>query len=302
MKTIALLLAAVLAAPVQAIELSLEENRAERGNIGYIDMTRLFRQFPETLRAKENFEEILRQTEDQVNLRKVEILKLRNEVSQLRMEREVMSKAIPMQIRENTKAAEKAAEKPKQAPAAQTPAQNDLAALKASEQAAPAQGSQDVSQLPGLGGAPKTDGPAASDSPAAPDSLVINIPGVSTAPVVVQAPEPEPVAAGVQPAAPEAAATSASPILAELDAKLAARSKDLEGRDAEFKRYQAEQEKNLLELESRKTEVLLGKIHRAVQEVARREGVSVVVDKNSILYGHDAVDLTEKVLKFLKGI
>lgn len=336
MKTIALLLSVVLAAPAGAIELSLEENRAERGNIGYIDMTKLFRQFPETVRAKENFEEILRQTEDQVNLRKVEILKARNELSQLRMEREIMAKTIlPMQIEDPKKKAKDAAKAgpkvettpaptPAPAPQAQspspapTPAEADLAAMRASEQAAAqaaaAQPGQDLSQLPGLGGQP------AAPAPAPADSLVINIPGVSTAPVVVQAPEAEPTAAAAQPSpapeivaasteaakpavveAPKPDAPSPNAALAELDAKIALRTRELAAKEADFKKYQGEQEKNLLDLESRKTEVLLGKIHRAVQEVARREGVSVVVDKTSILYGHDAVDLTEKVLKFLRG-
>ena len=70
---------------------------------------------------------------------------------------------------------------------------------------------------------------------------------------------------------------------------------------ADFKEFQSSTEKSLLDLESRKSEILLGKIHKAVQEVARKEGVSVVVDKGSILYGHNAVDLTEKVLRQLKG-
>ena len=73
-----IILAAVLAASipgipnVSAVEVSLEENRAERGNIGYIDMQKLFKLFPETAKAKQNFEDILRQAEDQVNLKKQE--------------------------------------------------------------------------------------------------------------------------------------------------------------------------------------------------------------------------------------
>ncbi len=82
-----ILLSLVMAAG--AIELSLEENKAERGNIGYIDMQRLFRTFPETTRAKENFEELVKQAEEQLNLRKAEVLRLRNELSQLRIEREL---------------------------------------------------------------------------------------------------------------------------------------------------------------------------------------------------------------------
>ena len=44
------------AAPVRAIELSLEENKGEKGTIGFVDMDRVFREYPETKRAKEEFE------------------------------------------------------------------------------------------------------------------------------------------------------------------------------------------------------------------------------------------------------
>ena len=109
MRSIVLTLSLALALPAGAIELSLEENKAERGNIGYIDMQRLFRTFPETIRAKENFEELVRQTEEQLSLRKFEILRLRNEVSQLTIERDFLAKT-PIEI-------------PKVAPPPPTPAQ-----------------------------------------------------------------------------------------------------------------------------------------------------------------------------------
>ena len=41
---------------VSGLELSLEENRGQRGTVGFVDMERLFREYPETLRAKEQFE------------------------------------------------------------------------------------------------------------------------------------------------------------------------------------------------------------------------------------------------------
>jgi len=183
----------------------------------------------------------------------------------------------------------------------------------------------------------KPQGPAPSPVQAPkPEPLVINIPGVSTAPIVVQpppasAPVPQPVVAPVpQPAAvaisskptvspapavstavaaaPSVPPTSASfsaqkqaEELADMDAKIALKEKELARKEDDFKQYQAEAEKNLLDLEGRKTEILLGKIHRAIEDVARQEGVSVVVDKTNILFGHDAVDLTDKVLKYLKS-
>ena len=102
-------------------------------------------------------------------------------------------------------------------------------------------------------------------------------------------------------AANAAEAAKAAQSLVELENKLAEKSRALQDKEAEFKTYQAQVEKNLLELEDKKTEILLGKIYRAVQEVAREEGVSVVIDRSQILFGHQAMDLTDKVLKKLKS-
>lgn len=256
--------------PVGAIELSLEENRAERGNIGYIDMQRLFKAYPETIRAKENFEELVRQAEEQLNLRKVEILRLRNELSQLKIEREFIAKT-PLVV----SAAPAPAPLPQAAPKAPSASTATLAApaLSTSTAVPAASTSAIAGVLPGFSAPASTEG--AKDLP----------PAVSTAAA----------------ASPAVFTATSNPALAEIDARIALKAQELSQKEEDFKAHQAATEKTLLDLESKKTEIILGKIHKAVQEVARKEGVSVVVDKSSILFGHDAVDLTEKVLKHLKG-
>ena len=104
---------------------------------------------------------------------------------------------------------------------------------------------------------------------------------------------PAPAALPPAPAVP--AATAA------LDEEIARKTAELARQEGSAREEQAAAEKNLLDLESRRSEILLGKIYRAVQEVAQREGISVVVDKSGIIYGHSAVDLTDKVLKYLRG-
>jgi hypothetical protein len=89
--------------------------------------------------------------------------------------------------------------------------------------------------------------------------------------------------------------------LREIDEKIAVKTAELARKESEAREQQAAAEQSLLDLEARKAEMILGKLYRAVQEVARREGVSVVVDRGAILYGHNAVDLTEKVLAYVKG-
>ena len=51
----AALLCALLAPPARTLELALEENRAETGTIGYVDLERVFGEHPDTLKAKDNF-------------------------------------------------------------------------------------------------------------------------------------------------------------------------------------------------------------------------------------------------------
>jgi Skp family chaperone for outer membrane proteins len=306
---VAVLLALAGTVRVGAIELSLEENKAERGNIGFVDTQRLFKLFPETAKAKENFEETVRQAEDQINLRKAEILRLRKEIDELKVERLAVAKSTPT-------VAVPIATVPAAAIAPAVPASTSTAAAPfKSAIASP----QFISQLPGFG----PTGHAVSSATAA-QPLIINLPGATTGPIVIAPPAgsgapamPAPklpfaapaistAAARAAPSVPPAVSTAAASgeldaALAVLDLKLAQKTRELERKQAQVRDEQDAAEKNLLDLESRRTEILMGKIYKAVQEVARREGVSVVVDKTGILYGHNAVDLTEKVLKYLKG-
>ncbi|MBI5238862.1 MAG: OmpH family outer membrane protein, partial [Elusimicrobia bacterium] len=286
---VAVILALAVAVPAAAIELSLEENRAERGNIGYVDTQRLFKLFPETIQARENFALAVRQAEDQINLRKADILRLRKEIGELKVERAALAMSTP------------AASVPPARPAPAVTVSTQAAEAKPVTPAAtaayeavlqPAASTTTAAALPGFGAAPQAAQP-----------LVINLPGATTGPIEVApptappAPPPAPVAEAPAPPAPDALAAA----LTAFDERIAQKADELARKEAQARDEQDAAEKSLLELESRRSEILLGKIYRAVQEIARREGVSVVVDKTGILYGHNAVDLTEKVLKHLKG-
>ncbi len=210
----------VLAGPARlgALELSLEENKALRGNIGFVDTQRVFRAFPETVKAKENFEEAVRQAEEQVNSRKAGLLRLRSELDALKVQRAAAAQPAPVP---------------------------------------------------------------------APTAQAVNVSSPTLA-VAVATPAP-------------AALTPAPAATVALDEEIARKTAELARQESSAREEQAAAEKNLLDLESRRSEILLGKIYRAVQEVALREGISVVVDKSGIIYGHSAVDLTDKVLKYLRG-
>ncbi|MBI5630366.1 MAG: OmpH family outer membrane protein [Elusimicrobia bacterium] len=216
------------ALPSSAVELALEENRSQRGNVGYVDMRQLFKAFPETLAAKEKFELALRQGEEQINIRKMEVLRLRHELSQQRIERESLAKA--------------------------------------------------------AASAPPPPKPA--EKPA------LNLPGDSTEQAKVEPPKTEAPQPGAQSAANDA--------ITAIDSKIAQKAKDLAQKESSLKDYQASTEKALLQREKRESDILLGRINKAIEETARQAQVSIVVDKSAILYGHKAMDLTDKVLKRLK--
>lgn len=347
-----LALAALAPIGPAALEISLEENKAQRGNIGFVDLQKVFRLFPETHKAKQSYREIVRQAEEQINLRKAGMMTLRTEIAQLKAEKALLEK---------TPAPERPAAPPPKPPPPEevddtfsTPPAEALPAPATGqapvEGAVPAEGAlpegttsqpgspaaagtavstaaaaveEPIEALPGMSDLAKEAKPAAAEPGTEAEPLVINIPGVSEKPIVVE-PPPAPPAGGTpapadaepvpEPPAPSASDAAYAAALAEyeektlererrlkeLDSRIAEKETELGKREAEFKTYQGQVEKNLIDIENRRSEILLGKIYQAVRQVARENGVSVVVDKNQILFGQGTVDLTNKVIRKLE--
>jgi Skp family chaperone for outer membrane proteins len=301
------------AAPAAAIELSLEENRAERGSVGFVDMRRLFKASPDAARAREGLEELVKQAETRVNARKAELLRLRSELDALKIEREALATSTPTMILPSADAGPA----PKPEPLPPLPAELTPKV-------------ETPSPLPDPAPAPAAD-PALGADPAprpAPKPLTINLPGLEpetlqlarpsaepldaeadkvSAPTPTPPPAPEPEPAPVP--APDPAPVAAQPAgmtvgqrLVELDGLIVGKQADLDRRQAELDDERVGAEKSLLDAEGRRSDQVLARLYRAISEVARREGVSVVMDKSATLYGHPAVDLTDKVLQQLRGV
>src|SRR4051812_29751004 len=86
-----MLCAALLTAhcsPLFAIELSLEENKGEKGTVGFVDMDRLFREYPETKKAKESFEADVQAKRVELKRRRAAISDSKSELADLQVERE----------------------------------------------------------------------------------------------------------------------------------------------------------------------------------------------------------------------
>ena len=312
MKKIAAMIAVLLlAASARAIELSLEENRAERGSVGYVDMQRLFSTSPDAQRAKEGFEELVRQAEERVNLRKAELLKLHRQLDSARLERDALavSSASEPSPSAPPAVATAAAVAPASAPAVSTAAAS-VTAVALSTPAAPAAAPLPRKlaniALPGMSSDTSPIAPPASSSAAASAQAPIlkSTAAAVSAPVAVSTAAS---AAGLFPAPPSAPIVAAAPAgptptqrLLELDGKIIRLQADIANKESELTREHDEADHGLLDVESRKTDQVLARLYRAITEVAHREGVSVVVDKTTILYGHPAVNLTDKVLKYLR--
>jgi len=93
---------------------------------------------------------------------------------------------------------------------------------------------------------------------------------------------------------------SVSTAIPEIDAAITVKENDLRKKEEALKVYQRQVEKELLEYESHRSEILLGRIYIALKELAAKEEVSVIVDKRNILFGHPAVDLTGRLLEKLE--
>ena len=55
-------------------------------------------------------------------------------------------------------------------------------------------------------------------------------------------------------------------------------------------------EKEISNLEEGKTMVVLAKIYKSLEQIAAKEGYTIIVDKLNILYGEDTVDITQSVI------
>ena len=349
-----LLAVLLLAAAARAIELSLEENRGERGSVGYVDMQRLFADSPDAQRAKENFEDLIRQAEERVNLRKAELLKLHQELDSTRAERDALSQsmllaqavstaavaastgttaaastsalaavmastaapaavaastAVPVAVARSTAApaAIAAATTAPVAVAASTAVPLALA-MKHKELPLPMPGMTpiDAAAAPGPATASSSTVPSFINSSAI-HAIAVSSPTAAHEPLPVITSTGMAAAAALFPLSGQEPAVVRSPAgptpvqrLLEYDAKIIKIQADIADEESTLMKEHDEADHGLLDVESRKTDQVLARLYRAVSEVSRREGVSVVVDKTTILYGQPAVDLTDKVLKFLR--
>ncbi|PIS46665.1 MAG: hypothetical protein COT17_07420 [Elusimicrobia bacterium CG08_land_8_20_14_0_20_51_18] len=272
---------------LQAIELSLEENKAESGTIGYVDIEKVFRKYSIKSESREKFlskikekETILGQKKERINSIKVRVLKLKQEKQ--------LAEALPALM-----------ESIAQSMPPEQPAQPLLPGLT------PAATGQAVAALPTAGTETvkaSTETAAADGTSAArPQSQEIGKPEllVSTGSDNEKIPLINMPGVGSLPLSHFKFSFSTSP--AEIEAEILKQEDEIKRQEEELKKLRKQFDRELADYEDLETEKILGNIYLKLKKLSVREGVSVVVDKKSILFGHRAVDLTEKLLLEMEG-
>lgn len=104
-------------------------------------------------------------------------------------------------------------------------------------------------------------------------------------------PVPTPPSMGVSPESIDAVRES-----------LLQRQKVLEEKEAALQQTRLDAARSLQQLEERRALQIFGKLYRSLVQLAEENGITLVVDKSSILYGQDAMDLTERLRRRVRGL
>lgn len=80
-----------------------------------------------------------------------------------------------------------------------------------------------------------------------------------------------------------------------------AKAREIEEKSDEFQRLKTRTERELVRKRNQLAKDILDEIQQTVTEYAKANGFSLVLDQRSLLYGQDAYDVTDDVLKLLNS-
>ncbi len=256
------------------VEISLEENKAESGTVGYVDIVKVFDRF--TIDYKKAFDMVVAEKQKIIDDRKNELNSLKAKKEKLNFEYQMAkmyeefnkSLLAEKQISTDTVMSSQTA-----SVNIEISTSNNISQINNSS----VYTSTDSVQI-NLSSSTQTE---TSDSTRSYESPYIVMPGVGKVPI-----------------SNYKFSVSSSPAdisrsIEDIDTKIS----DIEKNISEMKKKFDEE---LNKKAAKDNEYVLKKIYTAIEEVAKKEGVSVVVDKKNILFGRKTVDLTDKVLKKLE--
>lgn len=215
--TVPVLIGAVFflaARPLVALEIPLKQSYGEGGGvtIAYVDMETIFREFPETAKAKEEYYRMLNEQRTALADKEKQLADLREQLAVLKSTLEQ----------------------------AQTPAVT----------------------------------PVTSTDTAAAQVSTVTVSGLEIS-------------------------TAALSAMAD---SVAQRERLLQEQETALLQEQRRTAEELKQLEKRRALQIYGKLYKALTQLADEEGISLVVDKSSILYGQTAMDLTERLSRRVRGL
>ncbi len=250
-----------------AVEISLEENRAKSGTVGYVDIKKIFDRFAPASRKFFN---------DELKKRQNEVDQLKKELFEIRARREKL-----MWEYEIAKMYEEFVGK-----------MSSLAALQPAQMSVDNEGISSTSVRIGYDTAVSTD-PT--------NNIVIESTNTKSAGLQNSSSthneEPFVVMPGIGKIPISLFKFSLSSSPAVIDAEivfLTKKSEEIEKKIYDLKeRYDEEMSK----IAQKENVEIFKKIYQAIEETAKKEGISIVVDKRNILFGIKNIDLTEKVIE-----
>ncbi len=78
-----------------------------------------------------------------------------------------------------------------------------------------------------------------------------------------------------------------------------AKAREAEEKSDEFQRLKTRSQRDLVRERNAMAKTILDEIHQTITDYAKANGFSVMLDQRSLVYGQDAYDVTDAVLKLL---
>lgn len=297
MKRTAFLLAILvifLSAYSFSIELSLEENKAESGTVGYVNIEKVFKLYPLTKISKDEFKQKISERQKILDQKIAEIEEMKGKLIRLKQEKE-FAESLKNMLDTAQRVSEINAISQSNS-SLNISTNTDLSVSTPSVAYSSAVASNaDISsssntfvEISTFSNIKEDSRVEAANTPSIAISTVsggvlptLAMPGVGNIPL-----KHFKFSVSTSPAEIEYAINS-------LNASILAAQSSLEDTRKQF-------DKEMYEYQDEETEKILGRIYIKLKELSIKEGVSVVVDKKSILFGHKAVDLTDKLIQSLK--
>lgn len=266
---------------IEGVEIPLESLAPVR--IGYVDLQRVFDTFPEKAFAEGDLLKEIEKRKKNLDQKQMEINGIRQQITSDQNAMVQAKAGRPVVVPQNLVTLPNPTPPPQAAPPPPPPTLSTSTVTPSSSTVEPYPTEEPLAGLPGhepatgAGGAP-TSG---------------NLPGMQ---------EWQPTISGPSSPLLDLLAGSTAPMLLNAEAITALQKriddnrKSLERSTFSFKDYRAKALGDMKLLQKEKTYDVMAKIYAILQEMARDENITVVLDKSYVLYGEDSVDLTDKLI------